>query len=162
MACCQRIQLVKLCGGSYTREFFRCHSLQACTERQCSHLTWGGTAACPSLLGETCTKPCQTRQASVDWYLAQYACILAGFVVAPIMESTSEAAIESICSRARPKLLIVTRNTEAKCRAAMQRGLGKSHKAYTVIIGGAAEVQKLALTRNDNVNKTEWKQSFSL
>ena len=89
----------------------------------------------------------------MDWYLSQYACILAGLVVAPIMESTSEAAIESICSRARPKLLIATRSTEAKCRTAMQRGLGKSHEAYTIIIGGALEVLRVALNLMDCLNR---------
>jgi acyl-CoA synthetase (AMP-forming)/AMP-acid ligase II len=53
-------------------------------------------------------------EASVEWYLAQYGCMLAGLVVVPVLDGSSAAQLAAIACRCSPAMLIVS----PKCLAA--------------------------------------------
>lgn len=63
---------------------------------------------------------------SVEWFVIQYACFLAGVIFVPLHPSSSIAAITETVLRAKPKLIFASRHLQLQIRSACQVAIERS------------------------------------
>ena len=78
---------------------------------------------------------------SVEWYIAQYSCILSGFIVVPVHASTSIPSLSHIFNKSKPACVIASRHLRSQIMRARKNAT--SRPPLVVLIDDCADATAL-------------------